>query len=311
MFRKEVAVKPMLVWILCALSAPIVQLLAGYDWRSIGLTGLACTAVSCLVLGCDGKWNKWVSALQALWLLLALWACGHYVAASWPLGETTIIIPATIFMLTAWASIQGQSTAARMAGGLFVLLLIGYGLVLGAGLPQCEWTWISEKDMVPPGLAVFIFLLPASAVCMPRQKAGGKTLVLFAVPLISVLVAVITGGNMKSVEESDGYAFYEMCRNLSLFGLAERFEALVCALITVGWFSLVSYLFVQLGSQVQMIFPGKGKVGIWVAAVASVITLFINLTIDNWILALGAVIFWVFAPLLSQGIGFVKKRGKK
>ncbi len=311
MFRKEVAMRPVILWLICGMSAPVVQLLAGYDWQSVGLLGVACTALVCMVMLTEGKWGKWGSLLQAIWLIAVLSVCAAYAANSWPLGKTSIIVPLSLLALAAWSAQQGAAVAVRTAGMLFILVSIGYTLVLGCGVTQTDWNWIEDRELLPVDLALFLYLLPGAAACIPRRPAGKSILALFLIPAFAVLAAIVSTGNVKPEFPMNTYPFFEMSRSLSLFGLAERFEALVCALITVGWFSLMSFLFSCLGSQVQNIRPGRGKIGIWIGGALAAGVVFVNLSIKSWFFATGAVIFWGLLPILSQGIAFVKKGGKK
>ncbi len=311
MFRKEVALRPLLVWIFCGMTAPVVQLLAGYEAGSVGIMAACCGIVLCLGLWGNLQPARWVCLVQGLWLVVALGICGQYAAQSWPMAENGKIISLVLIALAAWAAQKGPGTAARMAGVILVLVCLGYGAILGAGIPQMKKQWILQHEMLPPELGAFILLLPGAAACIPRQRAGKRSLWLLAVSLFCVLVAIVTCGNVHPGIHTANYDFYEFCRGLSFFSLAERFEALVCALMTVGWFSLMSLLLSALGSAAQKIFPGWGRAALWLGAAGAAGILLFNLTISGVVAGLGAVIFWGLIPILTQGIDVVKNNRKK
>ncbi len=311
MFRKEVAAKPLMIWILSAVTAPVVQMLAGYDWKLIVIVGVLSAVLVCLGLWCSCQWPAWISVMQAAWLIVVLAECLHDCGCSWPMAEAGGIIPLVLLVLAMWSAQKGSVVAARMAGILLLLMCVGYGLVLGSGLVQVRGDWIGSQEQVPLALAVFVFLLPGAAVCIPKHRAGKWSLLLFATPVFGLLATVVTCGSIHPERDLDCYAFYEMCRSLSLLGLAERFEALVCALVTVGWFSLLSFLLSCMGSQSQKISAGSGAQGVWIGAALAAGIYLVNLHMDPVILAVGSVIFWALIPLVSQGIGVAKNWIKK
>ncbi len=311
MFRENVAVRPLLAWILCGMTAPAVQLLSGYDWVSVLLVAAACGIVLCVALSAPTQWPKWLWALQGLWLIVALSSCAGYTAESWPMGQTGHVVPVVMLALAAWSARRGPAIAARMAGVLLVLLAAGYSLVLGAGLYQAEWDWVGGRQRVPVLEALFLFLLPGAAVCIPKEKPGKRTLAILLFSLFVVTATVVTCGNVNPAAQVDTYGFYEMCRSLSLLGIAERFEALVCALVTVGWFLMLNMLLSSLGCAVQSVFPGKGQAAVWAGAAASAMLYLAKMPINVWLLATGGGICWGLLPVISQGLGALKNMQKK
>ena len=118
---------------------------------------------------------------------------------------------------------------------------------------------------------------------------------------------VTVGVLSASVASSIWDPFYEMSRSLSLLGVAKRFEAVVSAGMTVGWFALISLLLTVSGKYFEKIVEGKGRLGIWVCGVVSVIWLLCGLHIPAWMLLSVGTVFWVVTPLLTQGLESEKK----
>ncbi len=310
MFRKDVAARPLLVWILCGMTAPAAQLLSGYDWISVMLVGAVCSVMLCIALSTQARWPKCLWVLQGAWLIIALSACAGYTAESWPMGRTEDIVPVVMLTMAAWSARRGPAIAARMAGVLLVLLVAGYGLVLGAGLYQTEWGWVNDRQRIPVAEAVFLYLLPGAAVCIPKEKLGKRTAVILLLPLIAIIAAVATCGNVNPVAQVETYGFYEMCRSLSLLGIAERFEALVCALVTVGWFLVLNMLLGSLGCAAQSVFPGKGQAAVWAGATIAAGLYLVKMPVNVCFLAAGGGICWGLIPVISQGVEALKNMQK-
>ncbi len=227
------------------------------------------------------------------------------------MGDNNLVVPVVLATLAAWCASKGPTAAAGTAGILFVLLSIGYGLILGAGAPQIHWEWIQKNPAEIQALVLFLFLIPGAAANIPGKDLGKKVLWLFLIPLFSIVVALVTQGNVHPNANTGNFRFYEMCRSLSIFGLAERFEALTCALVSVGWFSLLALLYSAAGIAAQAVFPGKGNAGVWLALATSVIMILGKMSTNSPILWITATLFWGMVPILHQVIALQKKSRKK
>ncbi len=302
-----------MLWILCGMTAPAAQLLSGHHPKWLILTGVAVAGILCLmlVLFQESFNEKWFAFLQGVWLLIVLGQCAAQCGQSWPMGQGRWIVPAVLLALGAWSVQHGPAAAARIAGILFILICIGYSVILGAGAFQVQGDWVGGHSAISLEKAVFWFLMPAAAFCLPRRQEKRHGLLIFLVPLFCTAAAIVTCGNVNPFGEQVNYTFFEMCRSLSLFGLAERFEALVCALVTVGWFALLSFLLSCFGACVQNLCPGKGGTGAWIAAAVALAWVLSKMHMPLFALGAGAVIFWGFLPTITQGIAIVKNGGKK
>ncbi len=311
MFRKEIGARPLLIWLLCAMSAPVAQEVAGIDPLLAGSAAIVCAAVSCLALAGGRQYGKAFAALQYAWTVVAAGILAQLAGKAWPMGAGQQIVPLVLLAIAAWSAGKGPVTAARTAGILLVLLCVGYGLIFTAGLAQVRWDWLENNRSGDLWRMMFLLLIPGVAACLPREGLGRSGAILFVIPVFTVLAAVVTCGNLHPDGVTESFALFEMCRSLSLFGIAERFEALVCALVSVGWFSLLSLLLSCAGANAQILYPGKGKQGTWLAAAAAAGLVLGKIAISDALLLGFGGIFWGFIPILAQSVERLKKCRKK
>lgn len=309
MFRKEIPKPQMLAWLFVAMTAPMAQNLGGSGWVFVACAGAVCAVLTWGVVGLttDGDWKPWFCAAQLLWLAVAAGICAGSAADSWPMGDAWPVVPLTMLALAGWSAQNGPLSVSRVAGVLFFLILIGYGPILGAGAGQVEWENLAPYWGRPDRTAGFWLLMPAVAAFLPWQKQGmGKPLagaVIFGAVAAGITSGVLTQGLTQTLEQP----FYEMSRSLRLLGVAERLEALVCALLTVGWFALLSLLLSAGGCLFGKICNGKERLGVWLLTLAAAAVMLCKLHITGVLAVAGAVVFWVFLPVLTQGMGKRKK----
>jgi hypothetical protein len=229
---------------------------------------------------------------------------------SWPVGNSYPAVPLIVLTLAAWSAQKGLSAAARVGAVLFWFVLIMYLVVFGAGVKDVQLRWLEPRWEAPNALGLLVFLVPSAAAFLLRE--GEKWSARLTLPAIfAVAAAIITAGVMTAtVTQRLEDAFYEMSRSISLGGVARRFEALISAGMTVGWFALISLLLSVCGQMVQYLFTSWGRAGVWVSALAAAGWMLCGLTILEWILLLGGALFWVIPPVFAQGLGRIKKSKK-
>jgi MFS family permease len=156
-------------------------------------------------------------------------------------------------------------------------------------------------------LGFAVFGLPVTSVCLLSQgeKAGARSVL---PALFATVASIITAGVLSpGIAAATPNAFYETCRSLNLFGVARRFEPLISAGMTVGWFVLISLLLSCCGALTHKLFPGRGRYGVWIAAVFAAIVKLCGLHIWPWLPVFLGGLFWVGFPLLAQGLEREKK----
>ena len=229
-----------------------------------------------------------------------------YTGQSWPEGDSTAV-PLILLALAAWSAQKGPSAAARVGAVLFWFVLIMYLTVFGAGVKDINLPWLKSRWNLPDALGFTVLLLPSASVCLlGTGRKGNGRMVLTVV--FTVVAAVITLGVLSpDVAGETSNAFYEMSRSINLLGVARRFEALISAAMTVGWFALISLLLTLCGVLAQNFLAGWGKTGVWLGAVAAACVKLCELHISPWILLLAGAVFWVAMPIVTQGLGKRKK----
>lgn len=134
---------------------------------------------------------------------------------------------------------------------------------------------------------------------LPREKKSRPWPWALGLTVGAVILSAVTVGVLSpAVAEKTEGAFFEMVRGIRIFGVAERFEAVVAAAMTLGWFCLLSLLLTVAGHMAETLYEGWGKAGVWLSAiVAGVISLW-GRNAPVWPFALGALVFWCLLPTL-------------
>lgn len=174
---------------------------------------------------------------------------------------------------------------------LFWVVLIVYPVVFGAALRDVDWKRaISGGDMLPS--IPLLFLLPVLGKILLKTKPSCP--VRLVLPICFALIGTLLTMGLRCE------SFYEMIRSIDLFGAIKRFEAIICAGATIGWFSLLSFCLTVCGAL------GAGKPSVIMGALVIGAWMLCDMHIQYNILLLLGAIFWVFLPLLTQGVDYEK-----
>ena len=307
MFREKLPSRQLSAWLFAGMTPVLIQLLGGGSWLWTGLAGI----VSVLAAGWvwRSKWEpkRWQCPLLLFYIIIVIGEMTHGSAESWPEGNSYPAVPLILLVLAAWSAQKGPSAAARVGTVLFWVVLIMYLVVFGAAVKDVELKWLQPHGRTPDPMGLLLLLTPAAAACLLRsgEKCGPR----LTLPAIVALCAgLITAGVLSPAvaDKTDG-AFYEMSRSIYLMGSARRFEALISAGMTVGWFAMLSLYLTVCGTIFQSLFGRWGKAGLWICALAAAAWLLCGLHIPGWILLITGSVFWVALPVLTQGLEKIKK----
>lgn len=303
MFREKIPGKQLSGWVFAALVPALIQLGAGGSWAVVGGAVLICGVAVWLVWRFGSHRWRWTCVPQFLLLAVVMGELLADAASSWP-GDNYPAVPLILLALGAWSAGKGASAAARVGCVLFWFVLLVYLAVFGAGVgsvqvDQLQPWWGSVRAEV-----VLLLLVPAAATLLLREGEGwNRRSVLPGAFLVAA--SVLVSGVMSPALAEEG--FYEMSRGLELLGTVSRFEPVISAGMTLGWFSLVTLLLSMCGCLAERIRKSWGRWGVYIGAAGGAAWMLCDLHISMVLLIVLVSIFWVLMPLLEQGIGREKK----
>lgn len=310
MYNHDLPQRQLTAWLCAALIPTVIQLTAGTSWLNVLL---ACSlSLLCIWarwgLGAEPK-GKTAIFLQWAFLTLILGMTCKAAAQSWPSGSTPAV-GIILLLLALWSVSKGVSASARVGAALFWVVLLLYMIILGAGVKDIrpEWLLPAQSDVDPFGCV--LLLTPAVGAIHIYKKETPKARLLLIGVFCTAASLVTVGVLSAKVSQVRDHAFYEMTRSLNLLGQARRFEAVLSAAVTAGWFSLLSFYLATCAKLAEKLRPGTGKKGSIVAVLIAAVFLLCNLHIPKLPVLVLSAVFWVFQPLLTQGLVVVKKMQK-
>lgn len=307
MYNRKIPHQQLTAWLAAAIIPTAIQLTAGASWFSVLLASLLC-------LMCVGvRWGfgteprgVLIAVIQWLLLVLILGTVCRASVQSWPEGAHPVVA-LVLLALALWSTWKGTSAAARVGCALFWFVLVLYLILLGAGMKDVQIPWLKPTQGGVESLGCILLLTPAAAVLHLNKRERIKSRLILP-GLLCTVAAVITAGVLSpQIAAVRSNAFYEMTRSLNLLGQARRFEAVVSAGMTVGWFCLFSLYLTLCTEYAESVRPGLGRCGSILAAVAASTILLCDLHIPGILLLVFSAVFWVLLPLMTQGIDKIKK----
>jgi hypothetical protein len=298
-------------WLAAALIPTTIQLTAGSSWLSVLLVAALCQL--CV-------WFRWrfgtepqgkrITLLHLGLLTLILGTAAQAAIQSWPTGAHPTV-SAVLLLLAAWSAWKGTSAAARVGCVLFWFVLLLYLMLLGAGLKDISVQWLLPTKGDVNSFGIVLLLTPAGAAIHLYNKRESAKPRLLLIGLSCTLAAVVTAGVLSAqVAAGKQNAFYEMTRSLNLLGQARRFEAVLSAGMTVGWFLVFNLYLTTCAVLSERIKQGRGKWGILGATASALAILLCDLHISGILLLILCAIFWVVQPVLTQWVEGIKKSKK-
>lgn len=235
---------------------------------------------------------KWVLIAELLFLIIAAAAVAAMTPLCWPEGSWPLF-PLALLVLAGAAARQGVGAAGRCAVPAAWGCILFLGVVVAAALPEAkpaagEW---------PEGLPVLtVALLGACGWFLPSEREKPERLWLGLAVFTLLLLAL--GKDLRTA-----------AKGIELFGVLQRFEALVSCALTASLF-LALTLLAAAGGEILRALGVKKITGETVLLPAAALMFWIS-GVPAWVFSIGTAIFWGILPALAQGIGDSGKDEKK
>lgn len=307
MYSDGISRKRLDAWTFAAVVPTAIQLLSGASWLAVLLAVLL--SLLCVLLRV-----RWGTMPASRWYGMVLWGISSLLLGvlmqesikCWPRsGHDAVAL--ILIILALWSALKGVEAASRVGCVLFCLFAVTYLILSAAGVKDMQIKWLKPIRTDVSGLGCVVLLTPALAA-FHSDKKHPMTVKLPLIGLFCALAAIVTVGVLSpEIAANKEYAFYEMTRSLTLFGQARRFEAILSAVGTTGWFVLATLYLTICGRMAEGLNPKWGRKGIILAAAVAVVCVIFELDIPEIILLAFAAILWVLIPILTCGMGQIKK----
>ncbi len=298
MFHEKVDPAPLWAWTLAGASAPIAMLAARGPWLSCvclaAVCGLLCWSVQ--TLAGEPLCSRAGCAVQFAFLPIFACEMARLSLRLWEGGEA----PYSAFVLLALATAgawNGAKHASHVGGVIFWFLALLYALTLGSGVKNVHFDFLRPDFDLPDARLPAVLLLPAATALLPAagkrwSARSGVALAAFTATVGLLVAGTLSGGIAARI----GDPFYEYSKSLSLFGVAERFEALVSVALTMGFYAVLSILLSMAGLFADTIRPGLGRWGVVLCAVAAGALLLLP-AVPGAAVSAGSILLWGAFPL--------------
>jgi len=302
----------MVAWLTVALIGPVLSVIGKSGWGGALLAVGLCSVIALCRFQFDNeKLPRWLCVLEFVWLAVFLAGAAPQSGYCWSDASANMIIPIVLIALAAVSSQKGSVPSARVGATLLWLVFPVLGIVAVAGATDVDLSLVRRELTTPDGMLLGLLLIPCMGLLMPQNKPKKAFWAIPVIGAVAVIMAILLDSVMGfSVAQEAGDTFYEFSKGVNLFGVAERFEALVACVLTAEWFVLFS-LILSTSHHLWERISTKGIAwSVWLCSAMSVL-LMCNLHIPGQLLGVGCLIFWGFLPLLTQGLGVAKKVIKK
>lgn len=298
MYSEKIPARQLTAWLFTALTPVLIQYTSG-SWIRVLAVGFLCSIAVWLTWRFGRGGN---SVLSGIVLVIVLGSLMEDAAECWR-GDNYPAVPLILLALAAWSAWKGPTAAARTACVLFWAVLFIYIIVFASGIQGVELERLKPQWEGADWQTPILLLIPAASIPLLNKEGrwGPRLLLplLFAVGAAAITVGVLSLELARELK----MPFYEMSRSLDLFGVAKRFEAVISAAMTVGWFSLMSLILTLAANAAKR----WAKPAILGAAGIPAGWMLCDLHISGGFLLLLVTIFWVVFPILAQGIEKIKK----
>ena len=309
--NNKVTASQLAAWLLVASIGPLLGFAGRTSWLTALVAMLVCGVVAaCAITYGSIKLPRWVCAIQVLWLIIFLAGIAAQSETCWENPNALPVIGISLLLLSASGAQYGAQKTARACVVLLWLIVPVFVLVLIAGAGNVHIEWVDNTLEIPDGRALAFGFLPCLVLFLPAEQHRKPRFVIPIIGFIFVLATVWLNATMGSVAaQNASNGFYEYSKGVTLFGVAERFEAIIACVLTGSWFALFTIILSAVHTLTERVMTGWGSRAVWAGALIACV-LMCNLHISPNLLAFGNLIFWGLLPLLALGIDTKKKEEK-
>lgn len=338
MTRDEFSARQLMALIAASLSAPLAVTCSGVGWQwALAAAALAGCLYLYIVYGARrvpkgmgyagmlrrayGTWpGRALSGLYWAWIALTAARAAGMAALSFPDERAFPLIPLALLAIAALVAKKSVATVCRFGGVLylFVAALLAFTLIFGAAEIELE-------NLRPAGAPaeltapLSVLVLPTAALFLLDRKDAteakcGRWYLLIAALTVALSV-ICTGSLGHTLARRAENPFWLMSRSISVLGVMERFEALISALLSLGFCCLLSLLLLAGRKAFRGAAPQMGSpAAVWITAAFAAGLTWASPWLPTQFCLTGELIFWVLIPVLTLGIvsgRFFKKVEKK
>lgn len=296
------------------MAAPLAQTASGESWVTVLLTATICLGAGLMLWKFAGDAlpeGAVYNFIQWLWIAVVLGQMSHWVMACWKDYKSYEAIPLTLLVLATWAAGKGEKVSERVGSVLFWVLLIMFAAIGVSAVKDIQISNLKPELSVPEGTLLVALLLPCINVFQKGKNGSAWNqgiLWVYAVGISAITVGVLSSKVASRVQSP----IYELSRSLSLLGIAERFESLVAAAMTLGYFVLNVYLLRTAGTMAEVIKQGCYRKGVVACGILAGLALISGIKVDAILLAAGCGLLWWACPMIRFGLEKIKmKKSKK
>ena len=257
-----------------------------------------------------------LQGFYAVWFFLLACFAANQSASAFPTGRGFPFIPVVLILLAVWAVGKGVAVVARCGSIVFCFLTATFLLTMSFGFPEIRWEYLGQAAGASDGVAALaVFFLPSLVLQLRDNLRGQAATGIWTMGLILLAVAVglLTIGTLGQAQaKAVDSPFYLVVEGISIFGVMERFEALISAALTTSYFIFLCLACLSCAQNLKKLF-GFSKLQPIAQAVAGAILLGIwgIGRLQTPVLLWGSLLFCGMLPELTLGIVWVKFRRKK
>lgn len=252
--------------------------------------------------------GPWVLGAYWLWLVLDIGMTAAMAGNVFPEDRAFPLIPLTLLLLAALPAAKGAGVTCRFGATLYLAvagLLIG-ALAFGAADIHAENLRPAGSPAEALG-ALTVLLTPAAGWFLrdglDERPAAYRRWFAVAAGLAAAISLVTVGALGLPLAQAVPNPFWLMSRSISVFGVMERFEAVISAVLAISSCCFLAFHLSVAQRALQSVCPGWGEAPtVWTTAAAAAAAMWGVQRLPRWVWPGGNLLFWGLLPALTLEI---------